>query len=230
MSGNVLITGANRGTGRAIAREFFEKGYRVLALNRTLAHETWLEEIQCDLADPVQIQAACRYVIERLSTLDICILNAAVRRFAPFEELSDLDWEESLAVNLSAVFRLVRFFLPYLRATAGTFVFIGSNSSTHFFEGGAAYCVTKAALKALAEVLLLEAQPQGIRTLLVTAGAIKNRPKEFDEYKLQPETLSKIIYDLVHCDRDATIAEIDIRPAHARPSPIVGIERLQYLV
>ncbi len=228
MSGNVLITGCNRGTGYAIAKVFNEQGYRVLGLNRTLAHEEWLEEIACDLSDPLQIQAASQRAGARLRTIDICVMNAAIRRFAPLEKMSDQDWEESLAVNLSANFRLARYCIPFLRTSGGTFVLIGSNASTHFFEEGGAYCVSKAALKAFAEMLFLETQPQGIRTLLITPGAIKNRPKEHDEYKIQPETVGKIIYDLVQHKQDAAIAEVIIQPAYARPSPLVGIERLQY--
>jgi NAD(P)-dependent dehydrogenase (short-subunit alcohol dehydrogenase family) len=229
MNNRLLITGSNRGTGRAIAQVFADRGYNIASLNRTCTGESWLGEITCDIAQDQQIRSGFQEAISRLHGVDVCIMNAAVRRFNPIMSMSDADWEESVATNLTAVFRLARLAIPYLIEAQGTFVILGSHAGRYYFESGSAYCATKAALKAFAEVLSLETKHLNIRTILVVPGAIRNRDKEYDEQKIQPLTVGNIIYNAVTCAHDATIAEIEIRPSNPRESPVQGIERLQFL-
>lgn len=227
MKRRLLITGSNRGTGRAIAKVFYEAGYQIASLNRTLSGEEWLGEIQCDLTNTARLSIACNEALASLGGVDVCILNAAVRRFSYIEQMTDKDWNESLATNLSSIFFTTRQLIPALRETRGVLVIMGSHAGTHYFEEGVAYCVTKAALKAFAEVMTMETRSQGIRTMLVSPGAIRNRSKSDDDKKIQPETIGEIIYALVHCGADAIVGEVEIRPSNPLPSPILGIERLQ---
>lgn len=229
MPKTLLVTGSNRGTGRAIAQTFCTEGYRVASLNKTLAHEDWLGEIQCDVMNPDELASGYAEALHYLSKIDVCVLNAAIRRFAYIEQMGDKDWDDSLATNLSSIFRLVRMAIPALRESQGALIIMGSHAGTHFFEGGAAYCATKAALKALTEVVILETRTQGIRTTLVSPGAICNRPKEDDADKIRPETIGRIVYDVARLSADALVGELEIRPSRSRAPLVSGIERLQYL-
>jgi 3-oxoacyl-[acyl-carrier protein] reductase len=223
-----LVTGATRGTGRAIARELHRRGYTVAALHRGRTGADWLTEVDCDLTDPDAPARAAGEVLARFGRLDACVCNAAVRRLRPLAELDPADWDESVAVNLSSVFRLIRATLPAIRAAAGRYVLIGSHAGSHFFEGGAAYSATKAALRGLVETLLLEERSHGVRATLVNAGAIANRPGDDTPYKMAADSVARCVAALV-ADQpaDLVVGEVEIRPARLRPPATGGMARLQ---
>jgi len=229
MSGRLLVTGSNRGTGLAIATLFGERGFRIASLNRTRLGKPWLGEIVCDLSRGAEIGPACDAALAHLGGVDVCILNAAVRQIHRIEDMTDADWDESVATNLSAVFKIMRRMLPALKASRGHLVILGSQAGEHFFEGGAAYCATKAALVALAEVAVLETRGDGVRCTLVTAGAIHNRDKGNDGWKIEPASVERVIYDVVQRDASSFVGHVGIRPARVPKSPVVGLARLQHL-
>ncbi|MFD0270459.1 SDR family oxidoreductase, partial [Streptomyces sp. NPDC127106] len=134
-----LLTGTNRGSGRSIAGELRERGYRIFSLNRTLANEDWLHEERCDLADPQQIRDSVARVLAATGRLDVCVSNAVDRVLDPIADIRQADWDRSLAVNLSANFHLTQAVLPALRSGHGLIVFMGSHAATRYFEGGATY-------------------------------------------------------------------------------------------
>jgi NAD(P)-dependent dehydrogenase (short-subunit alcohol dehydrogenase family) len=223
----VLVTGTNRGTGRGIAAAFHALGCRVVSLNRTVTGEDWLGEIPCDLTSMASIDRAVRRLADTVPVLDACVCNAAVRRFAPIAKLRTADWTASVATNLTAPFLLTRATLPLIRRPGGVYVYVGSHAGSRFFEGGAAYCATKAALKALVEVLLLEERPHGVRGVLVSPGAIANHADDDSTEKMSPRSVGDLVAQLVlHCPPDIAVGEVEIRPAVLHPGQS-GIARLQ---
>ncbi|MEU4209496.1 SDR family NAD(P)-dependent oxidoreductase [Streptomyces sp. NPDC026206] len=225
-----LVTGANRGTGLAIARELHGRGYRVAALNRTPSGEPWLHETICDLSDPAGVDAAVEAVVRGFGRLDACVTNAVARAFAPIAELDTAAWDESVAVNLTSVFRVVRATLPAMRRSGGTYVIMGSHAGTRFFEGGAAYSATKAALKAFVETLLLEERAHGVRATLVSPGAIANLDGDDTPYKMATKSVARCVGALVQDQpADLVVGDVEVRPARL-PEPLVsGIARLQHV-
>lgn len=225
-----LVTGANRGTGLAIARELHRRGYRVAALNRTPLGADWLHEVRCDLTVPGSVDTAVAEALARLGRLDACVASAVVRRLGPVTALDPHAWDESVAVNLTSVFRLVRATLPAIRASAGSYVVMGSHAGTRFFEGGAAYSATKAALKALVETLLLEERAHGVRATLVNAGAIANRHGDDVPYKMATASVAHWVGALVQDQpRDLAVGEVEIRPARLPAPQVAGLARLQHV-
>jgi len=223
-----LLTGTNRGAGHGIAAALHAAGFRLISLNRTIRGCPWLGEIECDLSDATSIAAAMAKVADRADRLDVCVLNAAIRRLAPIGELRADDWLESVATNLTAPFLLTKATLPAVRKARGLYVFVGSHAATRFFEGGAAYCGTKAGLKALVEILLLEERAAGVRAVLVSPGAIANRPDDFSPAKISPESLGSMVTDLIlRPPEDIVVGEIELRPAVLKDPPVAGISRLQ---
>ncbi|MFD3733893.1 SDR family oxidoreductase [Streptomyces sp. NPDC058632] len=226
----VLVSGANRGTGLAIARELHHRGYQVAGLNRTLLGENWLYEFPCDLADPAAVDAAVSQVLTRFGRLDVCVTNAVDRTFAPLAEMDPADWDRAVAVNLTSVFRIVRASLAAIRAARGSYVIIGSHAGTRFFEGGASYSATKGALKALVETLLLEERAHGVRATLVSPGAIANEDGDETPYKMATESVARCVGALVQDQpSDLVIGDIEIRPALLPDPEISGIARLQHV-
>lgn len=225
--GRVLITGSNRGLGRAIASAFHGDGWHVASLNRTLHGAAWMGEVQCDLADSMRTRDAAREAIATLGGLDVCVLNAAVRRLAPVAAMADADWDASLLANLSGAFRVAREAIPALVEARGAFIVVGSQAAQQPFEGGAAYCATKAGLEAFARVLMLEMRPLGVRTTLVTPGAVRNHEGEDGAHKVEPSSLATAIVALATSPPDMLVTELEVRPMTPVPSPLIGIARLQ---
>lgn len=226
--GRVLVTGAGRGTGYAIARAFHERGWSVAALNRTPCGEEWLGELECDVADRAAVHAAVPRAVAALGGLDVLVANAAVRRLGPIGGLSDEDWDISIATNLTGVFAVVREALPALVRSRGCVVVLGSQAGGEFFEGGAAYCASKAALKALVEVLLLERRHDGLRATLVVPGAIANRDGDGSAHKLDPARVAEVVVRVATLPADCVVREVAVDPAAPLRPPYTGIDRLQY--
>jgi NAD(P)-dependent dehydrogenase (short-subunit alcohol dehydrogenase family) len=222
-----LVTGSNRGTGQAIATALHERGYRIVSLNRTLAGEGWLGEIQCDLARPDEVLRSMTEVAASVPSIDLCVLNAAVRRLRPVLELPLDDWLASVSTNLTAPFLVIQQVVPMMRP-GGLIIVLGSHAGSRYFEGGAAYCATKAALKALVEVLLLELRRHGLRTVLVSPGAIANREWDNSLTKMSPESVGRFVATLaLDTPPDIAVGEVEIRPSILEAAPVTGLDRLQ---
>ncbi|MGC5010877.1 SDR family oxidoreductase [Streptosporangium sp. DT93] len=225
-----LITGTNRGSGRAIAEEMRERGYRVFSLNRTPSGEDLPGEYRCDLADPAQIREATGRVLEEAGRLDVCVSNAVDRVLDPIAELDEADWDRLVSINLSAGFHLLKAVLPALRASGGVFVAMGSHAATRYFEGGAAYSATKAGLKALIETLLLEERRNGVRACLVSPGAIANLDGDESPNKMSIRSIARCVGTIVDTwPSDLVVGEIEIRPSGLPEPPIIGIDRLLHV-
>ena len=224
---SLLITGTNRGTGRAIAEKFQEKGYKIASLNRTLSRKPLLGEFACDLADKAAVDQVCGNAIRYLNGIDVCILNAATRRLTGIEEMANVDWDDSIETNLSSTFRIVRHCIPEIKKSGGMIIILGSQAGSFPFEGGAAYCATKAALEAFTEVLIKETRPMGIRTLLVVPGAIRNRPDDQDDGKISPHSLADLIMRIIDLPEDLLVSRIELRPFKAKVPTVIGLDRLQ---
>lgn len=225
-----LVTGTNRGSGRAIAEELRDRGFRLYSLNRSLAGHGWLGEHRCDLADPAQIRESVSRVLTDAGRLDVCVSNAVDRTFDPIAELSEADWDRLVSINLSACFHLVKAVLPALRAGHGVFVAMGSHAGTRYFEGGAAYSATKAGLKALVETLLLEERRNGVRACLVSPGAIANLDGDVSPHKMSTRSVARCVGTIVDSwPRDLVVGEIEVRPADLAEPPVIGIDRLLHV-
>lgn len=224
----LLITGSNRGIGRGIASVFHRAGYSLVSLNRTLAGVPWLGEIPCDLADRDSLESALRCVQESAPTLDVCVLNAGIRRLARADSMSAKDFAESFWVNCGAAFMIAQRMRSAMARVGGTIVFVGSNAAVRAFEGGAAYCTSKAAMGTLADVLELEWGPSGVRVTLLVAGAVSNRPKGYDAFKLTPEEIGEVVLNIARLPNNVRVQTIAVEPMKSLAAPVEGIERLLY--
>ena len=171
----ILITGASRGIGAAAARAAVVAGARVALLARdasaiaTLAREIGAGRadsaiaIPCDVRDPEAVDRAIEHAASVLGGIDSAVLSHGVNRLGPIASLSDADWNEVIATNLTGSFHVARALSP--RLTNGI-VFVASVSALDAFEkfpGFAAYCASKRGLLGLAEVMAVELEPRGVR-------------------------------------------------------------------
>ena len=161
----VLVTGAAKRIGRAIAIALAERGASVaityLASQtdaektvRALAtHDIDALAIRCDLRDPESIQEAMASVIEEFGQLDLLVNNAGIFASEPLEAISVEQWDAMFTTNTRAPFLMAKAAHPHLKATKGRILNIGSLGGLHPWATHAHYCTSKAALHMLSKTM-----------------------------------------------------------------------------
>ncbi|MET7287944.1 SDR family NAD(P)-dependent oxidoreductase [Streptomyces sp. NPDC005573] len=193
----VLVTGAARGIGAAVARRLGQEGARVLVTDqdppeaeRTAAalREQGLtaEALACDVADRASVEAAVAYAVEAFGSLDVLVNCAA--HCSPdvplFEDDPDEHWARDLDVTLTGAYRCCRAALPHLAASGrGAIVSIGSVNGLQDF-GNHAYSAAKAGLGSLTRTLAGHAAARGVRMNLVAPGTVRTSAWEGREKDL----------------------------------------------
>lgn len=166
---SVLVTGASRGIGRAIAEHLAATGWDVIAGVRTEADAQSLSAprlraVILDVTDPEHLAA----LPEALpATLDAVVNNAGIVVAGPVETLGTDDWRKQFDVNVFGQFAVTRAVLPKLRAAQGRVVFISSVNGQLSVPLLGAYAASKFALEAGAEALRVEIKPWGVTVSVV---------------------------------------------------------------
>lgn len=173
-----LITGLAGGIGGALGRVFREAGYRVVGLGRSSPGDDVCDAfVEADLAVLGRDESATAALWPRVeaalegATLAVLVNNAAVQHLGGAGELSWSQWQDTLAVNLSAPFALARACLPALRDARGCIVNIGSVHAQSTKPGFAAYATSKAALHGLTRALAVDLGPE-VRVVALAPAAI----------------------------------------------------------
>jgi NAD(P)-dependent dehydrogenase (short-subunit alcohol dehydrogenase family) len=210
-----LVTGASRGIGRATAIALARAGAHVVAVARTVGA---LEEVDdaaraagssatlvpLDMRDYPGIYRLATALNERYQHLDVLIGNAAVAgQRSPLDHVDPQNWDEVMAVNVSANWHFIRAMDPLLkRAQAGRAVFITSGAATHARAYAGPYSVSKAALNVLARTYAEETSSTPVRVNLFNPGPTRTRmralvmPGEDPMTLPTPEQVSEKILDL----------------------------------
>ena len=178
-----VVTGAARGIGLAIARRFLDDGYRVALLDidaatlartdESLAPRASALAIECDVADPVQVQAAIDRTAARFGRIDALVNNAGVALFKPILETTYEEWARVIAVNLGGPFLCTQACARVMLANGGgAVVNVGSISGLRASTLRVAYGTSKAALMHLTKQQAAELGPRGIRVNAVAPGPV----------------------------------------------------------
>lgn len=183
-SGQVaLVTGAAQGIGAAVAEALAQRGAHLVLLDRDeeglQRQASALRQLGADvlvraldLRDAGAIEAAVATVQAHFGRIDLLVNVAGVLHAGDTTELSDEAWEDSFAINTTAVFRLCRAVSRHMLArSSGTIVTVGSNAAHVPRLGMAAYAASKAATAHLMRCLALELAPHGIRCNTVSPGS-----------------------------------------------------------
>ncbi len=167
----ILVTGASRGIGAAIASGAAAFGATVIRVARSAM--PLLEgavDYRADLADARDRDRVLREIAEG-GIPDAVVSNAGAFMIAPLEETTDALLREQLAINLEAPLAIARYFLPAMRVRGrGVHVLIGSVADTRAFAGNAAYAASKFGARGLHEVLCEEFRGSGVRCTLISPG------------------------------------------------------------
>jgi NAD(P)-dependent dehydrogenase (short-subunit alcohol dehydrogenase family) len=175
---SVLVTGAGRGIGRAVALRLAEHGWRVHAgvrraedgeALRAAAGRRDVVPVALDIRDAGQVAALPDAVGGRL---DAVVNNAGIVVAGPVEGLDLAELRQQLEVNVVAQVAVTQAVLPLVRASTGRIVFVSSISGRVASPFMGAYNASKFGLEGLADAMRIELRPWGVRVVLVEPGAI----------------------------------------------------------
>ena len=170
----VLITGGNRGIGRAIAEEFVAQGYRVAVTARSGTGPEGTLTVNADVTDPASIDAAFSEVEAKLGPVEIVVANAGITRDMLLMRMSDEDFTEVLDTNLSGAFRVVkRASKGMMKARFGRVILVSSVVGLLGSAGQGNYSASKSGLIGLARSLTRELGSRGITANVVAPGFIE---------------------------------------------------------
>jgi NAD(P)-dependent dehydrogenase (short-subunit alcohol dehydrogenase family) len=192
-SGTVLVTGANRGIGRALVEEALARGAkRVYASTRQpLVHpDPRVVPLVFDLTDAAQIRAAAG----KVESLDILVNNAGI---AQYDDLSDPSAiEQHLAVNLFGSYAVSQAFLPLLTRSRGAIVNVLSTGALAAIPVIPAYSISKAAAFSMTQSLRALLADRGVRVHAVMTGPTDtDMSRGLDIPKASPESVARAIFD-----------------------------------
>jgi NAD(P)-dependent dehydrogenase (short-subunit alcohol dehydrogenase family) len=178
----VLVTGAGRGIGRAIALRLASGGARVFGVSRTstelesLAREEAIEVLAASIADRTGCRKVAAEATARLGAIDVVIHCAGVdthRERAIWEQDEDV-WDDTMAVNAYAAFELTRLLAgPMTERGWGRIVMVSSTAGLVGGTASSAYCASKHAVVGLMRAVALDVAPHGVTCNAVLPGWVR---------------------------------------------------------
>lgn len=215
-----LITGASRGIGRAIAKRFAKEGAHPILTARTQAaleelddeirSETGVEStlLPLNITNYEAIDGVGAAIYERFGRLDALIANHGILgTLTPIHQMAPKMFDEVMAVNLTACYRLTRSMDPLLRASDSGRVVYTSSAVGHTPRAyWSAYSISKAGLEMMARIYAEETRKSNIRVNLVNPGATRTgmraaaMPGEDPLTLKTPESIAHVFVDLAAAD------------------------------
>ena len=201
---SVLVTGGNRGIGRAIAQAFLAQGDRVAVTTRSGGAPEGALDVRCDVTDADAVEAAFATVEAAHGPVEVLVANAGITADTLLLRMSEEDWSSVLDTNLTGSFRLAkRASKGMLRLRRGRIVLVSSVVGLTGSAGQVNYAASKAGLVGMARSIARELGSRGITANVVAPGFI-----ETDMTAVLDDTQKDAIRSQVPLQRYGTADEV----------------------
>ena len=169
----VLVTGGNRGIGRAIAERFIAAGDNVVVTSRSGGDgPDGAYTVQADVTDTASVNAAFREIEGKFGPVEVLVANAGVTKDTLLVRMKEADFQDVIDTNLTGAFYTAREGVKQMYRRGGAIVLVASTSGIAGRAGQANYAASKGGLIALGKSLAAELAPRGIRVNVVAPGFI----------------------------------------------------------
>ena len=225
---NAIITGATKGTGKAIATKLAEHGYNLTVCSRNqqeldqligeLAYTgAKILTFKADCSIKAEAYAFCDFVKEQVPTVDVLVNNAGMFLMGSILDEADDQYEKQMNLNLNASYYLSKFFGKMMREQRYGHIFnICSIASKQVMENAGSYSVTKAALFSLNNVFREELSKYNVKVTAILPGSTLTSSWEGTnipaERFVQPEDIANTIYSILNLSSGVNVDEITIKP------------------
>lgn len=170
----VLVTGGNRGIGRAIAEAFLAQGDRVAVTTRNGGAPDGALDVRCDITDAAQVDAAFATVEAELGPVEVLVANAGITKDTLLLRMSDEDWSSVIDTNLTGSYRLVRRAAKgMLKLRRGRIVLVSSVVGLLGSAGQVNYAASKSGLVGMARSIARELGSRSITANVVAPGFVE---------------------------------------------------------
>ena len=170
----ILVTGGNRGIGKAIAEEFVAQGHRVAVTVRSGEGPAGTLSVIADVTDAASLDSAFETIEEKLGPVEVLVANAGITRDMLMLRMTDEDFEEVLNTNLTGAFRVVkRATKGMMKARFGRVILISSVVGLLGSAGQVNYSAAKSGLVGMARSITRELGSRGITANVVAPGFIE---------------------------------------------------------
>jgi len=225
-----LITGGSKGIGYGVAAVLIKEGIRVAVTSRSQKSadeaaaslnkikEGYALGIESDVRDLNSQEKAVAAILDKWGQLDYVIANAGVGHFAPIQDLTAEQWQETIDINLTGVFFSAKASFKALSETKGYFITISSLAGTNFFPGGTAYNASKFGAVGFSQAMMMDVRNAGIKVSTIMPGSVatefgNHEPSEKDAWKIQPEDIGQIVSDLIKMPARTLPSKVEVRPS-----------------
>lgn len=227
----VLVTGASKGIGEAIAIKLAKENYDVIIFGRDVQRLIKLKEklvslnsntiyFNGDVSNEEFVNESINKIFEKYNKIDAVINNAGIAHFIPFAESNLEQFKEQIDVNLYGVYNFSRAVINHMiKRKHGTIINISSLSGKVGFQLGTMYSATKHAVMGFSRSLMQEVRKFDVRVVAICPGSVVTdmilnspiHPKN-SEKVLYPEDVAEVVFTTLKLPQRALVSEIEIRP------------------
>jgi NADP-dependent 3-hydroxy acid dehydrogenase YdfG len=235
----IVITGASSGLGESTGRHLAKLGATVvLGARRKDRLDGIVKNLQADGAKALavsvdvtsraQVEALIQKAIDTYGRIDVLVNNAGIMPIAPLSLLKVDEWDRMIDLNIKGVLYGIAAALPHMEKQKGGHIINTASvfGIKVFAPGGTVYCATKSAVRTLTEGLRMEVHGDGIRTTIISPGAVDSELKEstsdeasskvvnelYKAWGIPAESIARAIAYAIEQPADVDINEIVVRP------------------
>ena len=226
-----LITGGSKGIGYGIAEALLRENYGVaitgrdkVTLNNAVGRLKKIAKgevigMVCDVRDYAAQQMVVQQILEAWKSLDVLVANAGVGHFAPIDEITLEQWQDTIDINLTGAFYSIKASLEALKKSRGYIITISSLAGTNFFATASAYNASKFGLTGFTQAAMLDLRKYGIKVSTIMPGSVAtefagNSSSSLDEsWKIQIEDIGQMVADILRLNPRTLPSKIEVRPS-----------------